>query len=70
MAHRVVVREGWSDPTRLSMNWRLPSVEIVSLTALMSTLPAAFFSPSMRRALSCSVCRRPMSQVPALESAL
>ena len=70
MAQRVVITSGTSLPARLRRNSRLASPEIVSPTAATSTAPAAEVRPSTSRALSRSVCSRPMSQVPAFDSAL
>ena len=70
IAQRVVNISGWSLPARRSMNSRLPRPEIVASTAATSTLPAADAIPSSRRALSRSVCRRPIIQVPAFDIAL
>ena len=70
IAQRVVKTSGWSLPARRRTNSRLPRPEIVASIAATSTLPAADAIPSSRRALSRSVCRRPIIQVPAFDIAL
>ncbi len=70
IAQRVVNTSGVSLPARRSTNSRLASPEIVASIAATSTDPAALDIPSSRRALSRSVCRRPIIQVPAFDIAL
>jgi len=70
MAQRVVNSAGASRPGSRIMNSRLPSPPITSPTYLTSTDPSADDTPSSKRALSCSVWRRPIIQVPALDKPL
>ena len=70
MAHRVVNGRGASVPAVRSRNWRLPSAEMVVLSAPMSAVPEDERMPSSSRALSFSVWSRPIIQVPALATAL
>jgi hypothetical protein len=62
--------DGAADPASRSMNWRLSRLLISSAAAATSTSPPADVSPSISRALSCSVCRRPIIQVPAFDNPL
>ena len=70
MAHLVVNKAGADVPDSRSMNSRLPSELMVSAAALTSTSPPADVRPSSSRALSCSVCNRPIIHVPALDRPL
>jgi len=74
MAQRVSKTTGASSWTLFMRKIRLPSPAMVSSILPRSKRPpapaAAPSSPSSTRALSRSVCRRPMSHVPAFESPL
>ena len=70
MAHRVPNSAGSIDRVECCTNSRLarPLMRVESTST--SAEPAAVRSPSISRALSCSVWSRPIHQVPALEMAL
>jgi hypothetical protein len=62
--------DGADAPAARSMNWRVSRLPIRSPAARTSTSPPAEDRPSSSRALSCSVCRRPIIHVPALDRPL
>src|SRR5687768_17387499 len=69
-AHRLVKVVGLLALAECNTNSRFARPEMVLSIVSMSVAPAASLSPSINRALSRSVCRRPIIHVPALAIAL
>ena len=69
-AHRLVKVMGLLALAECNTNSRLARLEMVLSIVSRSVAPAASLSPSINRALSRSVCRRPIIHVPALAMAL